>query len=89
MASNIDKKAKLEIEATYRAIELLMSNSDGRAFLRYFINRTGVLQGVSDIFTHEQLFYFEGKRIIGIHLLELLKTNNKDNLSILLKGEYD
>lgn len=79
------KLQKKHEESINNALSVLMREKDGRYFLNFLLEQTGVFKAC---YGHEdQTVFFEGRRSIGAELLIMLDNNGKNNLSKLFNRE--
>ncbi len=67
-------------------IKHLMSKHEGRLFLRALIETSGIFKPIQSS-DKEIVMYYEGKRAFGLDVIKTINSENKNNLSILLKSE--
>lgn len=83
----MDKANKGEYyQSCHKTIKFLMSNHDGRVFLKSLIETAGIFRGTHSPDINVVMFN-EGKRSFGLSLIDLMNKENPHNLSNLLKGE--
>ncbi len=75
----------LHKESMDNAVAMLMGSKDGRYFINYLLEITGVLKAVYS--SPEVISFNEGRRSIGCELIQLLDNQDKNNLAKLFKRE--
>lgn len=82
--NKVDKSE--DYKACQGVIKFLMSNHEGKVFLKSLIETAGVFRGAHSPDVNVVMFN-EGKRSFGLSLIELMNKENPHNLSNLLKDE--
>ncbi len=75
-----------EKEQIKKVIKDLMARQEGRIFLKALLETSGIFKPIQSS-DKEIVMYYEGKRAFGLDLVKTINSENKDNLSKLLKVE--
>lgn len=82
-----ERLQKRHKESMDNALALLMESRDGKYFLNYFLEMTGVLK--ANYSSPEIISFNEGRRSIGCELIQLLDNHDKNNLAKLFAREEE